>query len=362
MLAWLNRLKEKAWVAHLLRANERFTMRLGVQFGAAITYFSVLALVPLLMLAFSVTGFVLVVVRPDLLGAVANAAADAVGSTDQETRAKIFDVISNALQHYTSIGVVALLAALYSGAGWMGNLKNAVRAQWRKHFDLQGAPGNPVVTILVNLATLLGLLVAIAVTFGLAALSTNLTDTVIGWLGLDNLRWLSPVLTLVPIAFSVGAGWLLFMFLYSVLPETREPWPIVRRGALIGSIGLVALQYLTGILVGAFDNNPAAKVFGPVIILMLFFNLFALLILFVAAWIATADHEAVPASGDEVKETVRFPLHTVDGREAGMVSQELAAQSVRVGIGTGYVTGAATGVGIGAVLAVIAARFSRKHR
>ena len=30
------------------------------------------------------------------------------------------------------------------------------------------------------------------------------------------------------------------------------------------------------------------------IVLMLFFNIFAQLILFVAAWIATAQHEAVP--------------------------------------------------------------------
>ena len=114
-------------------------------------------------------------------------------------------------------------------------------------------------------------------------------------------------------------------------------------------------------MVGAFDNNPAAKVFGPVIILMLFFNLFALLILFVAAWIATAEHQAVPASEEEVKETVRFPLLTADGREPAMVSQEVAAQSVRVGIGTGYLTGAATGVGLGAILAVIAARFRRSR-
>ncbi len=41
----------KAWpsVAHLLRAAERFNDRLGSQFGAAITYFSFLSLIPILM-------------------------------------------------------------------------------------------------------------------------------------------------------------------------------------------------------------------------------------------------------------------------------------------------------------------------
>ena len=52
---WLDRLKAKPWVAHLLRAVERFNNRLGTQFAAAITYFSVLALVPIMLFAFSIT-------------------------------------------------------------------------------------------------------------------------------------------------------------------------------------------------------------------------------------------------------------------------------------------------------------------
>ena len=53
-------------VAHLMRAAERFTGRLGSQFSAGITYFSVLALVPLMMLGFSFTGFFLTQVAQDL--------------------------------------------------------------------------------------------------------------------------------------------------------------------------------------------------------------------------------------------------------------------------------------------------------
>jgi membrane protein len=117
------------------------------------------------------------------------------------------------------------------------------------------------------------------------------------------------VLHLLPIVFSVGAGWVLFVYLYTVLPETREPWPVIRRGALLGAVGLAILQYLASFLFGLFSHNAAAALFGPVIVLMLFFNLFAQLILFVAAWIATARQEAVSVSDEE--ERVRFAL----GRE-----------------------------------------------
>ena len=46
-------LREKyPWLDHMVRAGARYTDRHGDHYAAAITYFSVLALVPLLMIAF----------------------------------------------------------------------------------------------------------------------------------------------------------------------------------------------------------------------------------------------------------------------------------------------------------------------
>jgi membrane protein len=361
MPEWVERARKRPWVAHLMRAVKRFTGRLGSEFGAAITYFSVLALVPILMLAFSITGFVLTSVRPDLLAKVATAVADAIGSANPDTRAKLLAMAQNALSNYTAIGIVGLVSALYSGAGWMGNLKNAVRAQWRSSFDVQPPGGNFLVRTLVNLVTMLGLIVLIFITFGLASLSTSLTNVVLDWLGLTHVTWLAPVLHLVPIVFSIGAGWLLFVYLFTVLPDHRESWTWVRRGALIGAIGLAILQYLTSILIGLFSRNAAAALFGPVITLMLFFNLFAQLILFVAAWISTAPDKVDPsAEGDDVH--VAEPTEAGEVGQPGMVPEAVAVRSVRVGLGAGYVTGAATGAGVGAALAYLASAVVRGRR
>ena len=93
----IKRLEQRPWIAHIIRAVERYTSRLGSQFAAATTYFWVLALVPILMVAFSITGFVLTVVYPDLLATVADAVTDALGSTDTATRDKILNVVNTAL-------------------------------------------------------------------------------------------------------------------------------------------------------------------------------------------------------------------------------------------------------------------------
>ena len=366
----IKRLEQRPLIAHIIRAVERYISRLGSQFAAATTYFSVLALVPILMMAFSITGLVLTVIQPGLVDNVAAAVAQTLGSADQATREKIVKLIDGALSSFWTIGIVGLVVALYTGAKWMGHLKNAVRTQWRPGFDLRPQKINIVFKTLGNLVLLFGLLIGMAVMFGLSSLSTSLANTVVDWLGLSDQPWIAPLLRVTSIVISIGAGWLIFMYLYTVLPETREPWSVVRRGALLGSIALVVLQFVASYLISAFRGNIAAVIFGPVIVLMLFFNLFAQLVLFVAAWIATAKHEAVPTEHEAEKERQEDledgPAPTAESQEPGhgeptVVPEAVAARSVRVGLGAGYVTGAATGVGLGAALAYALSAFrSRK--
>jgi hypothetical protein len=54
---FLDRQREKhPWLDHLVRAGERYTENHGDHYAAAITYFSILALVPLLMVGFAAAG------------------------------------------------------------------------------------------------------------------------------------------------------------------------------------------------------------------------------------------------------------------------------------------------------------------
>jgi len=359
----LKRLEQRPWIAHMLRAVERYLSRLGSQFAAATTYFSVLAIVPMMMVAFSITGFVLTVVQPGLVDDVADAVAEALGGADAATRDKILELVNNALSSFWTIGIVGLVVALYTGAKWMGHLKNAVRTQWRPGFDLRPQKVNIVIKTLSNLVLLLGLLLGMAVVFGLSSLSTSLADTVVNWLGLGDQAWITPLVRVSSVVFSIMAGWLIFMYLYTLLPETREPWPIVRRGALLGSIALAAVLYLASFLISAFRGNAAAVIFGPVIVVMLFFNVFAQLTLFIAAWIATAQHEAIPGPPNEDEKfepTTELPEPHDDA--AQRVPETVAAHAVRVGMGAGYVTGAATGVGLGAVLAYVFSAVARGRK
>jgi len=300
-------LKQVSAVAHVLRMNTRYATRLGNQFAGAITYFSLLAMVPILMFAFSACGFTLTVLRPDVLERVQAAIMVQLQGVPEDLKAKLTGLIGGLLRNWASVGLVGLFSSMYSAAGWAGNLKSAVRAQSRPLFDMKERKHFILFEVLLNFAILLGLLIILAVTFALAGMATSLTGTIVHWLALDKVPGISVLLRIVGPILSAIAGWAMFVYLYKVLPEQTFPFRIIAWGALIGSAGLFVLQYLTGFLMGKFSGNPAAAVFGPVIVLMLFFNLFARLNLYVAAWIATSVQ---PAVTDQIQEFDRPLLNT----------------------------------------------------
>lgn len=357
----VERILRIVWIAHIQRAVVRYNGRFGYQFGAGVAYFSVLAIVPVLMVAFSITGFFLVELRPDLVTAVADLATAQLRGVEADTIDAIEGAIVSLLQNYTSIGVVGLITGLYAAATWMGHLRNAIDAQWRSDFDAERDTTPYPIKVVVNLIRMAGLLVAIAITFGLATVSTNIAQQIATWLGFGDSWVTSTVLRVLAPVLSIVAGWLTFCYIYLVVPRQRETWRHIWSGAIFGAAGLFILQYATALIINALSGNPAAAVFGPVIVVMLFFNLFAQLILIVAAWIATWDEPAFVDLDETTR--VRFALTPPQPAVSAppTVSEEAAARSVQLGLGAGWVTGAATGLGLGAILVWIAKAISGRR-
>ncbi|MFT3832385.1 MAG: YhjD/YihY/BrkB family envelope integrity protein [Micropruina sp.] len=357
MPPWLEKLKEKPWIAHLLRMQERFTARLGNQFAGAITYFSVLSIVPVLMFAFSVLGMVLTVFRPDLLDAVR-------GLINQEFKNaplgdQVIGIMENALRNWATLSIVAIGVFAWSGANWVANLKSAIRAQLRPTLDVAEKKSNIVVETLTNLGILVTLLVTILAMFALSTVATVLAGTIIEWLHLPASILTTLALRLVPMLANVAVGFGLFAFLYRVSYQQPIPRRIWLTGALIGSIGLAVLQVAATTIAGMFSGNAAATVFGPIIVAMLFLNLFATLILMIAAWMASYEPEPVYSS--PLAQDVADPPAELDD-PLPTVRRAVAERAMRVGLGTGWVLGAATGVGLGAVVAGVLAWFRRVLR
>lgn len=347
MLEWWKQFSQRPFVAHLLRAVERFSVRGGVQLAAAITYFSVLSLVPILMLAFSVLGFTLTVFRPDSLGMIESWIHDQL-QTDSTLGKSLYELIAGALTNWASILGTGLLITMWVGSGWVGNLKRATRLLMRSDVDNPGKQVAMPLDVLANFGGLVGILVGVAATFASSAVATTLGDNVGQWLGVGGSFGWTALIRLVGAVVSLAIGAAGFRLLLGWFSPTYVPSHLAWVGAGIGSAGLLVLQALAAYLFGAFSRNLGAAVFGSTIVLMLFLNLFATLILYIAAWLATSE---VPLPEPEPEPVAIAPPEPVESRPGELyVSSAVARRSLGIGLGTGYTIGAAAGLGLGALI------------
>lgn len=272
-------------VQHLMATVQRFNLRLGNQFGAAITYFLVLALIPTLMFAFAALGFVLDVIRPEWVDVIVGYLEEAAPGQDA-----LVEMLRNFLDNWQTVGIIGVLSALYTAQGFIGNLKDAIRAQLRSEMGAKPKE-NFIIRTVNNTVTLLGILVGVAITLALTVVGTGLQTTIVSWLGLPD--WVTPVLTITPIIITLAMSWLIFMFIFTMIPITPIPKRTRMLGSLMGAIALTALLNLATVLIDLFSGSPTAALFGPVIAIMLSMNVFARIILVVAAWMGTADDQPI---------------------------------------------------------------------
>src|SRR5246127_2403868 len=131
----LDRLRVRyRWFDHVMRAQERYRGSNGDFYAAGITYFTVFALFPLLMVAFAVGGLVLSG-QPQLLAETANSVKQrGAGDNGQQ----IVELRARAIRSRYTVGILGLATALWAGLGWMANLRTALSAMWEQHPEGDG--------------------------------------------------------------------------------------------------------------------------------------------------------------------------------------------------------------------------------
>lgn len=293
----VNKTAKYSVVAHLLRAAERFNDRLGNQFGAAITYFSFLSLIPIMMVAFAAGGYILAshhTLLQDIFEKILNNVSDpTLASTLKNT-------INTAVKQRTTVGLVGLLIALYSCINWMGNLREAVRAQSRDKWERNPRDDEAFwIKYLRDLFSLIGLLIALIITLSITSIAGSAQTILMTFLHLESIEWLKPAWHLVGMMISIFANYLLFFWIFWRLPRHRPRKKALIRGTLIAAIGFEVIKIIMTYSLPILIKSPSGAAFGSVLGLMAFFYFFARITLFCAAWIATAEYKDDPQMPDK---------------------------------------------------------------
>lgn len=186
-------------------------------------------------------------------------------------------------------GAIALVGTVGAAIGAINSLRLALRT-------LAGLPDDHGFFLWRLLRDLV-----IAVAFGLllvagaaiTVIGTSAVGTALDWLGLPSAGALvegtSQALSIV-VAFAIDtvviAG--LFRLLSGLRPSARALW----SGAVLGGIGLTALQVLSGLFVGGARSNPLLASFGSLVALLIWLNLSSQVVLIASAYVITGVEEA----------------------------------------------------------------------
>ncbi|BBY43841.1 inner membrane protein YhjD [Mycolicibacterium celeriflavum] len=278
------------WFDHVMRAQERYKDSKGDFYAAGITYFTIFAMFPLLMVGFSVAGFILAS-QPELLAEIQDRIRSSV-SGDFATQ--LVELMDSAIESRTSVGVIGLLAAAWAGLGWMANLREALSQMWGL---MRGDQKGFLRTKLSDLTAMVGLFLAIALTVALTVVSSSgLARKAVEWVGLQDVPGMSILLRVVSLLVSVLISWLLFTWIIARLPRESISLRSALRAGLLTAVAFEIFKQVASIYLRSVVTGPAGATFGPVLGLMVFAYITARLILFATAWAATSTEnlEAAP--------------------------------------------------------------------
>jgi membrane protein len=304
------------WLDHLTRAAIRYDEARGGRLAAAVTYNAFLATFPVLLIAYSVLGY--------LIGR--NAAFTAEVSDFLEAYLPTLDVQRIAEARYTA-GIIGVIGVVYAGLGWVDTLRASIRLMWRK----EETPGNPVLARVIDL----GVLVALGLVFGASIVISTLLNGWIGW-GLERVGITSGALraAIAVAAFLVGmlvnVG--VFVALLAGLPRLRMSFSRLIAPAIIGGLGFELLTTFSRIILVRTAGNAAYALVASAVGLLIFMNLLNQLLLFCAAMTATSksgevrERRSLAARRAELRDdaTRRAPVDAptpgaVDGPTPGAV-------------------------------------------
>lgn len=225
----------------------------ALSLGAALAYYTIFSIAPLLLIVIAVAGFVWG--REAVQGQI-------VGQVDQligkQGGVAIQTLIANAAKQGQGSGVlatiIAAVTALFGATGVFAQLQKSLNQIW----NVESKPGAGILafvrTRIASFGMILGigflLLVSLILSAGLSAVNTWMTGLMPG---------AEVLFTILNFVVSLALITLLFAMIYRFLPDVRIAWRDVWMGAFFTALLFTIGKFLIGLYLG---RSSVASVFG----------------------------------------------------------------------------------------------------
>ncbi|SIR63798.1 YihY/virulence factor BrkB family protein [Microbacterium sp. RURRCA19A] len=276
-----------AWALQrrLVRAYLVYSGRRGPMLADSVTYRTLFSVFAGVLIGFSFAALWLAG-NPDGLAALVRAVDGVIpGLVGPDGLIDVAEIKAPA--GFTVAGVLGSVGLLGAAIGAVGSL----RAALRQIADVTSEDTFIVWVLLRNLALAIGIGVALAAAAGVTFFATAGLTLIREWLGISADSWVTGMLTwLISTLVVLALDTAVVAAAFAMLSGLRVRRATVLKGALLGGIGLVVLQQLSGLFVRGAGGNPLLATFAALIALLLWLNLSSQVILIAGAYI-TVGHE-----------------------------------------------------------------------
>ena len=253
--------------------------------GAALAYYTVFALAPLVIVAVGVAG--LVVSEESLQGEIVAQIDQTVG---EDAAVFIQDMVANSQKGGAGWGVIIGFAlALVGASALVIQLKGALNVVWDVPVQATKGLTNALRARGTALVALLGIgALLIAVQFGTAWVSG--LDNVLS----DDLGFLDPLLQLLTPVITLGLTAMVFAAMFRFLPDTAVGWREAGAGGIVAAVAYTIGSWALGFYIG---NGGVGSTFGAsaTLVVLLVFIYYSAQIVLYGAEFARVYGQARPA-------------------------------------------------------------------
>ena len=265
-------IKLKALVVLVKDAAGEWLEDKAPRLGAALAYYSVFSIGPLIVLTIGVASLI--------FGAEA-----AQGEIVDELKGTVGEPVARSLEqmlaqgHQTGWGagatIVGIVTLLFGASGVFGQLQDALNTVWkvapRPGRGIRGMIRDRFLSLTMVLGTGFLLLVSLMLTAALAALSHSLSRAMpavpVLWMVLEQV-------------IAIGVISLLFAMIYRFLPDARIAWRDVGIGAVMTAVLFTLGKFLLGWYLGREGVASAFGAAGSLVVVLLWVYYSSLILLF----------------------------------------------------------------------------------
>ena len=262
--------------------------------GAAISYYTIFALAPILIVAIAIAGFAFGAdaVRGEIVGQIE-------GLVGHSGAVAVQGMLEGAANRSSGIfaTIIGLLTLFLGATGLFLELQTALNVIWRVKPRPNAGVRRVLLQRLISFGLVIGvaflLLVSLVVSAALAALDSYVGNRFPGYVVLGQA---------LNVIVSLAVVTLLFAMVYKTLPDVKLAWSDVWAGAIV-TAGLFTIgKSLIGLYLGKSTMASSYGAAGSVVVLLLWVNYSSQIVLlgaeFTRAWV---EHTGVETQAGAVR-------------------------------------------------------------